>query len=278
MPPDRLRSGGTGALARPGDDPAELLPGSPDLDIDRESDGQSGSLDDVMPGGQRRAPRPDRRPVAAPRRTAGVLPRSAAGRAPEEPAAQRALLRRIGADGLLGLGWPVEYGGQGRGPEEQFVFFDEAYRAGAPVSMVTLNTVGPTLMKYGTPEQKDYFLPRILRGDTVFAIGYSEPGAARTSPRCAPAPYATEPTGSSTGRRSSPPTPRTRTGSGSPAAPIPTPPSTRASRSSWCPPTPRASPGRRSTRSAASRPRRRTTTPCACPPATSSAPSTAAGD
>ncbi|WP_327362266.1 acyl-CoA dehydrogenase family protein [Streptomyces sp. NBC_01296] len=96
---------------------------------------------------------------------------------PEEPAAQRALLRRIGADGLLGLGWPVEYGGQGRGPEEQFVFFDEAYRAGAPVSMVTLNTVGPTLMKYGTPEQKDYFLPRILRGDTVFAIGYSEPGA-----------------------------------------------------------------------------------------------------
>ncbi|MFD0374928.1 acyl-CoA dehydrogenase family protein [Streptomyces sp. NPDC127112] len=96
---------------------------------------------------------------------------------PEDPAAQRALLRRIGADGLLGLGWPVEYGGQGRGSDEQFVFFDEAYRAGAPVSMVTLNTVGPTLMKYGTPEQKDYFLPRILRGETVFAIGYSEPEA-----------------------------------------------------------------------------------------------------
>ncbi|GAA0295902.1 acyl-CoA dehydrogenase family protein [Streptomyces polychromogenes] len=96
---------------------------------------------------------------------------------PEDPAAQRALLRRIGSDGLLGLGWPVEYGGRGRGPDEQFVFFDEAYRAGAPVSMVTLNTVGPTLMKYGTPEQKDYFLPRILRGETVFAIGYSEPEA-----------------------------------------------------------------------------------------------------
>ncbi|NEC93139.1 acyl-CoA dehydrogenase family protein, partial [Streptomyces sp. SID12501] len=78
---------------------------------------------------------------------------------PEGLEAQRAVLRRIGADGLLGLGWPVEYGGQGRGADEQFVFFDEAYRAGAPVSMVTLNTVGPTLMKYGTPEQKDYFLP-----------------------------------------------------------------------------------------------------------------------
>ncbi|WP_328311661.1 acyl-CoA dehydrogenase family protein [Streptomyces sp. NBC_00442] len=94
-----------------------------------------------------------------------------------DPDAQRALLRRIGADGLLGLGWPVEYGGQGRGADEQFVFFDEAYRAGAPVSMVTLNTVGPTLMKYGTAEQKGYFLPRILRGDLVFAIGYSEPEA-----------------------------------------------------------------------------------------------------
>ncbi|MFD8566999.1 acyl-CoA dehydrogenase family protein [Streptomyces sp. NPDC059639] len=97
--------------------------------------------------------------------------------AADDPAGQRGVLRRIGAEGLLGLGWPVEYGGQGRGPDEQFVFFDEAYRAGAPVSMVTLNTVGPTLMKYGTEEQKAYFLPRILSGDLVFAIGYSEPSA-----------------------------------------------------------------------------------------------------
>ncbi|MFD5521987.1 acyl-CoA dehydrogenase family protein [Streptomyces sp. NPDC127066] len=95
----------------------------------------------------------------------------------DDPARQRALLRRIGADGLLGIGWPVAYGGQGRGADEQFVFFDEAYRAGAPVSMVTLNTVGPTLMKYGSEEQKEYFLPRILKGDLVFAIGYSEPSA-----------------------------------------------------------------------------------------------------
>ncbi|WP_274562823.1 acyl-CoA dehydrogenase family protein [Streptomyces spiramyceticus] len=94
-----------------------------------------------------------------------------------DPVGQRALLRRIGGDGMLGLGWPVAYGGQGRGADEQFVFFDEAYRAGAPVSMVTLNTVGPTLMKYGTPEQKDFFLPRILCGELVFAIGYTEPSA-----------------------------------------------------------------------------------------------------
>ncbi|WP_369215288.1 acyl-CoA dehydrogenase family protein, partial [Streptomyces flavofungini] len=95
----------------------------------------------------------------------------------EDAHGQRALLRRIGADGLLGLGWPVEYGGQGRGADEQFLFFDEAYRAGAPVSMVTLNTVGPTLMRYGTEAQKAAFLPRILSGDLVFAIGYSEPSA-----------------------------------------------------------------------------------------------------
>ncbi|RII11939.1 Acyl-CoA dehydrogenase [Streptomyces sp. YIM 130001] len=95
----------------------------------------------------------------------------------DDPAGQRELLRRMGRDGRLGIGWPVEYGGQGRGPDEQFVFFDEAYRAGAPVSMVTLNTVGPTLMKYGSQDQKDYFLPRILSGEIVFAIGYSEPSA-----------------------------------------------------------------------------------------------------
>ncbi|MEU8567870.1 acyl-CoA dehydrogenase family protein [Streptomyces pathocidini] len=106
-----------------------------------------------------------------------LIPPDVRAALPADPAAQRGLLRRIGADGLLGLGWPTEYGGQGRGPDEQFVFFDEAYRAGAPVSMVTLNTVGPTLMKYGTREQKDFFLPRILAGELVFAIGYTEPEA-----------------------------------------------------------------------------------------------------
>ncbi|GAA3809242.1 acyl-CoA dehydrogenase family protein [Streptomyces phyllanthi] len=104
-----------------------------------------------------------------------LMPEGPPGR--DDAPGQRALLRRIGGDGWLGLGWPEAYGGQGRGADEQFVFFDEAYRAGAPVSMVTLNTVGPTLMKYGSEEQKAFFLPRILSGDLVFAIGYSEPSA-----------------------------------------------------------------------------------------------------
>jgi 3-oxocholest-4-en-26-oyl-CoA dehydrogenase alpha subunit len=89
----------------------------------------------------------------------------------------RELALRMGRDGWLGVGWPKEYGGQGRSAVEQFIFFDEAQRAGAPVPFLTINTVGPTLMQYGTEEQKQAFLPRILRGEVHFSIGYSEPDA-----------------------------------------------------------------------------------------------------
>jgi alkylation response protein AidB-like acyl-CoA dehydrogenase len=91
--------------------------------------------------------------------------------------AYRDLVRQMGRDGWLGVGWPKEYGGQGRSPLEQYIFFDEAQRAGVPVPLVTLNTVGPTLMRFGNDEQKSYFLPRILSGELHFAIGYSEPSA-----------------------------------------------------------------------------------------------------
>ncbi len=84
---------------------------------------------------------------------------------------------QMGADGWLGLGWPEQYGGRGDDPEALYVFYDEALRAGAPLSLVTLNTVAPTLMAHGTQEQKDYFLPKILSGELVFAIGYTEPSA-----------------------------------------------------------------------------------------------------
>ena len=87
----------------------------------------------------------------------------------------REVVARFGKDGLLGQGWPVEYGGKGHGPMEQFVFFDESMRAGAPVPMLTINTVGPTIMAYGTDAQKQYFLPKILGGEIQFCIGYSEP-------------------------------------------------------------------------------------------------------
>jgi 3-oxocholest-4-en-26-oyl-CoA dehydrogenase alpha subunit len=89
----------------------------------------------------------------------------------------RQALRQMGRDGWLGIGWPQEYGGQGRSPIEQFIFSDEVQRAGFPLPFLTLNTVGPTIMEYGTPEQKSFFLPRILAGECHFSIGYSEPGA-----------------------------------------------------------------------------------------------------
>jgi alkylation response protein AidB-like acyl-CoA dehydrogenase len=83
----------------------------------------------------------------------------------------------MGADGWLGIGWPTEYGGQGRGAIDQFIFFNESMRAGAPVPMLTINSVAPTIMNFGSEEQKRRFLPRILRGEIHFCIGYSEPGA-----------------------------------------------------------------------------------------------------
>ena len=89
----------------------------------------------------------------------------------------RSIVKQMGKDGWLGIGWPKEYGGQGRSEIEQFVFFDESMRARAPVPMLTVNTVGPTLMNYGTDEQKEFFLPKILAGEIHFCIGYSEAGA-----------------------------------------------------------------------------------------------------
>ncbi len=91
--------------------------------------------------------------------------------------APRRIWKQMCSDGWAGIGWPKEYGGQGRSAIEQFIFFDESMRAGAPVPMLTLNSVGPTIMAFGTDEQKADYLPRILSGDIHFCIGYSEPGA-----------------------------------------------------------------------------------------------------
>jgi alkylation response protein AidB-like acyl-CoA dehydrogenase len=89
----------------------------------------------------------------------------------------RQVVRQMGADGWLGIGWPKEFGGQGRSQIEQFIFFDESMRSRAPVPMLTVNTVGPTIMRFGSDEQKQFFLPKILRGEIHFCIGYSEPQA-----------------------------------------------------------------------------------------------------
>ena len=89
----------------------------------------------------------------------------------------RKAMMQMGQDGLLGVGWPKEHGGQGRTPMDQFIFADEVQTAGFPLPFLTLNTVGPTLRHYGTEAQKREFLPKVLAGELFFAIGYSEPGA-----------------------------------------------------------------------------------------------------
>jgi alkylation response protein AidB-like acyl-CoA dehydrogenase len=89
----------------------------------------------------------------------------------------RRLVRQMGADGWLAVGWPREHGGQGYAATEQLIFFEEANIAGAPLPFVTISTVGPALMESGTAAQKARYLPGIAAGELVFAIGYSEPDA-----------------------------------------------------------------------------------------------------
>jgi 3-oxocholest-4-en-26-oyl-CoA dehydrogenase alpha subunit len=91
--------------------------------------------------------------------------------------AYREVVRELGRDGWLALSWPEEYGGRGASGIEQLIFTDEAAVAGVPVPFLTLNTVGPTIMRFGTAEQKAHYLPRIAGGEIHFSIGYSEPEA-----------------------------------------------------------------------------------------------------
>jgi len=94
-----------------------------------------------------------------------------------EGGAYRDVVRRLGHDGWLALGWPVEHGGGGRSRMDQLIFADEAAMAGVPVPFLTIYTVGPTIMRHGTPLQRADLLPRIAAGEVHFAIGYSEPEA-----------------------------------------------------------------------------------------------------
>ncbi len=87
------------------------------------------------------------------------------------------VIRQLGADGWLGMGWPKEYGGQERSMVDELIFSNAAMVAGVPIPHLTLNTVGPTIMRYGTEEQREYFLPKIQQGELHFSIGYSEPGS-----------------------------------------------------------------------------------------------------
>src|SRR5699024_8166081 len=75
-----------------------------------------------------------------------------------EGTAYRDVVRQMGEDGWLALGWPEEYGGQNRSTIDQLIFTDEAAIAGAPVPFLTINSVAPTIMHFGTEEQKSFYL------------------------------------------------------------------------------------------------------------------------
>ena len=88
--------------------------------------------------------------------------------------------RKLFGNGLVGIGWPREYGGRGATMIEQLILTQELARAGAPELLhiaAGLELVGPALMHYGTPEQKQRYLPRILSAKEVWSQGFSEPGA-----------------------------------------------------------------------------------------------------
>jgi alkylation response protein AidB-like acyl-CoA dehydrogenase len=90
-----------------------------------------------------------------------------------------AFSRKLGQAGYLGLSLPKEYGGMGRGPFTRFVVVEELLSAGAPVAghWIADRQSGPLILRYGTEEQRRFYLPRISRGEALFCIGMSEPGS-----------------------------------------------------------------------------------------------------
>lgn len=88
------------------------------------------------------------------------------------------LMRRMGKKRWLAPAFPKEYGGMGATRWQQFVLSDEmTYHRAYPLHLVGVGIVGPTLLQYGSEEQKQEYVPRIARGEIEFALGYSEPEA-----------------------------------------------------------------------------------------------------
>ena len=98
-------------------------------------------------------------------------------RAIEKSPAYKEFICQMGRDGWLGVGWPKEYGGQGRTPMEQHIFYEIVAYERIMLPLMALNAVGPAVMRFGTEEMKREILPPILRGELEVAIGYTEPEA-----------------------------------------------------------------------------------------------------
>ena len=98
-------------------------------------------------------------------------------RAMEKSPAYKEFICQMGRDGWLGVGWPKEYGGQGRTPMEQHIFYEIVAYERIMLPLMALNAVGPAVMRFGTEEMKMEILPPILRGELEVAVGYTEPEA-----------------------------------------------------------------------------------------------------
>lgn len=98
----------------------------------------------------------------------------------------REFTRKLAKKGWLGVGWPKEYGGLGRPHTEQLVYSEEMMYSSAPAGahILAQNMVGPSLVRVGTEEQKKEYLPKILRGEQVWCLGYTEPNAGTDLAAC----------------------------------------------------------------------------------------------
>lgn len=90
---------------------------------------------------------------------------------------KRAFMRKLAEQGWLGMSWPKEYGGQEKSGIYDFLLTEALARYGCPQPGKGVGIVGKTIIRHGNDELKEYFLPRIIRGEIEFAIGYSEPQA-----------------------------------------------------------------------------------------------------
>ena len=145
----------------------------------------------------------------------------------EEFERRRAWHRKLYDDGWMCIHWPEEYGGRGASLIEQVIYHEELDRAKAPptVNFQGIARVGPTLMQWGTPEQKQRFIPKIPPAEEIWCQGLSEPNHGSD--------LAAAITSWSTAPRSGPRTPTTPTTLRCCAGPIPTCPSIRASAICW---------------------------------------------
>src|SRR5690606_25011831 len=107
----------------------------------------------------------------------GAATRALVSESPDSYELERAFRKKLADRGWLTMSWPEAYGGQRRPYEEQYLFQEALNYVGAPHATVAVQQVGPTLMQFGTEEQKARFLPPIAAGEVEFALGYTEPDA-----------------------------------------------------------------------------------------------------